>query len=104
MSSYQVVTVFAIYQAGDIVSGGSFGVGKEPRFYDFPSSDGGYFRFQSSYSESNCLVNVRNIKDGKETCSSHLNAPINRTKKKFKETMLGENYKLFYRSCFEKVA
>lgn len=104
MGSYQVITVFTIYQADDIVSGGSFDVGKEPRLYEFPSSDGCYFRFESSYSGSNCFINVSCVKDGKETCSSQLTVPINRTKKKIKETMIGEKYKLCYRSCFEEIA
>ena len=104
MRNYQIITVFHIYEGDVRVSGGGFNVKNEPLFFNFQCSHGGHFQFESSYSGNECLLKIAYIKNGDEICNIELNVPINRTKKKLKETMLGDNYRLLYRCCFEEVA
>ena len=104
MSAHPVITVFAIYEGDEILSQGGFDVAEEPRSYEFPSRDGCIFCIESSYSGKSCSLNVRCLENESETCSCDILVPINRTKTEWKETNLGDKYRLYYRSRFEEVA
>jgi hypothetical protein len=97
----QIVTCFALHAGDEIVSGGSFQVLEEVNSSKFYTSDGCALIFTHSYWGATCSVAISCEHDGSEPIKLNLAIPINRTKKKWKQTSLGPTYELYYRSGVE---
>ena len=99
--NHQVVASFVIYSDEQIVVQGSFQVLATQSSITFASTDGKSFLFKHHYEDATCLIDVSYIESKTNSPSCNLKIPINRTKIKWKETDLGESYRLYYRSQYE---
>ena len=97
----QVVTCFVLYENDKIVSQGSFQVLETTNTSVFASTDGREFVFSHLYEGAMCALEVRYLTNLGTECTHQLDIPVNRTKRKWKQTNLGETYEMYYRSQFE---
>ncbi len=97
MSIHQVIAHFVIYSHGQIVYQGSFQVSESLNSVSFSATDGCGFSCSHSYKGTECVIDLSCTENGELIESCRLIVPINRTKRRWKQSTLGEQYEIHYR-------
>lgn len=101
MNSSQVIACFVVYANDKIVYQGSFPVSELRGNSSYSSIDGSVFEFSHAYKDMQCNVELTCVKDGLVIERLQLSIPINRTKVKWKQSNLGDGYRVYYRCQLE---